>query len=245
MESPQKNIGIITQARTTSSRLPKKVLMKLNGVSVLEHHLKRLEWAQYPIFVATTINKTDDEIVSICEELKIPYYRGSEDDVLARFYECAKKFNLDVIVRVTSDCPLIDGELIRSGIQKFLESNENSYVSNCIERTFPRGFDFEVFSMKSLEAAFKNAHDKFEREHVTPYIRNPEKNKGISLVNIKRSENAGEFRITLDEEDDLKLIKNLIEVQNMIDKKADEIIYFLKSHREIAQINAHVEQKKI
>ncbi|MDD4975389.1 MAG: glycosyltransferase family protein [Bacteriovorax sp.] len=240
-----KNIGIISQARTTSTRLPRKVLMKLDGITILEHHLNRLKWSNLPVFVATTINKSDNEIVSLCEKLSVPYHRGSEDDVLSRFYECAVKYNLDVIVRVTSDCPLIDGNLIREGVDKYLATGFETYVSNCIERTYPRGFDFEVFSFKALEKAFKNANEKFEREHVTPFIRNSDKNENISIINLLRAKNAGQFRITLDEEDDFKLIKMLIENYHLADKKAEEIITFLETHPEVANINAHVEQKKV
>lgn len=238
-------IGIITQARTTSTRLPRKILMNLNGKTVLEHHINRLKWSGFPVFVATTSNQTDDPIVEFCEQHKVPFHRGSEQDVLSRFYECAKKFNLDIIVRVTSDCPLIDGNLIREGMQAFLKTAGNVYVSNCIQRTFPRGFDFEIFSMHSLEKAFNCASESFEREHTTPFIRNAEKNTGVQLIDIVRSKNAGQFRITLDEEDDFCLMKVLFEQYGMENKSADEIIQFLASHPEIANINAHVEQKKV
>jgi spore coat polysaccharide biosynthesis protein SpsF len=243
MKTP--SVGIITQARTTSTRLPRKVLMNLNGKTVLEHHLNRLKWSGFPVYVATTINKTDDPIVEFCEKHSVKFHRGSEQDVLSRFYECAKKFELDIIVRVTSDCPLIDGKLIKQGVQTFMDKGSDSYVSNCIQRTFPRGFDFEIFSMHSLEKAFNEATEQFEREHVTPFIRNAEKNSGIALIDIIRKENAGGFRITLDEEDDLKLMKVLFELHGMENKYADEIITFLKTHPEIAGLNAHVEQKKV
>src|SRR5438093_1548655 len=115
-----RKVGIISQARTTSTRLPRKVLMEAGGKSVLEHGITRLKAAGYPIYIATTVNQTDDEIVSLCKKLDIPFYRGSENDVLSRYYECAKQFGLDVVVRVTSDNPLIDGNLVRQGIEKYL-----------------------------------------------------------------------------------------------------------------------------
>jgi spore coat polysaccharide biosynthesis protein SpsF len=241
----KRKVGIITQARTTSTRLPGKVLLETVGKTVLEHGIDRLRWSGYPIFVATTINQTDDVIVSLCEKLSVFYHRGSEDDVLSRYYECAQKFNLDIIVRVTSDCPLVDGYLIKDGVEKFIASGENAYVSNCIERTYPRGFDFEIFSFKALEKACENASERFEREHVSPFIRNPDKNKGVSLISLTRTKNADQFRITVDEEDDFKLIKILIENYHLVGKKAEEIITFLEANPEIANINAHVEQKKI
>ncbi|MBC7428130.1 MAG: glycosyltransferase family protein [Bacteriovorax sp.] len=240
-----KKIGIITQARTTSTRLPRKVLMKLDGKTLLEHHMDRLKWSGLPVFLATTINQSDDEIVALSDKLLIPNFRGSEDDVLSRYYGCAQKYKLDVIVRVTSDCPLIDGNLIKDGVEKFLAAGNDAYVSNCLIRTYPRGFDFEVFSFEALEKAFKNAVEKPEREHVTPYIRNPDKNKNLQIIDQVRPASAGKHRITVDEEDDFKLIQLLIEKYHLADKKADEIIEFLERHPEISKINAHVEQKKV
>lgn len=239
-----KKIGIITQARSTSTRLPRKVLIKLGTKTVLQHHLSRLEWSLIPVYVATTSNSTDDEIAALCEQLKIPCYRGNEEDVLSRYYECAIKFQLDVIVRVTSDCPLIDGHLIKEGVAIFLDSRNGTYLSNCVDRTYPRGFDFEVFSFTDLENAFKNAIEKTEREHVTPFIRNPLKNKSLFNESFARAKDASKFRITLDEEDDLKLLKILIEDYNLEEKASEEIISFLESHPEIAKINSSVEQKK-
>lgn len=242
----EKKIGIITQARTTSTRLPRKVLLSINEKTVLEYHLDRLKLSGYPVFVATTINQTDDDIVKLCDAQTVPCYRGSEHDVLSRFYECAKKFKLDVVVRVTSDCPLIDGGLIKDGVHKFLSSqNSNTYVSNCIARTYPRGFDYEVFSFDSLEKAFINGTETVEREHVTPFIRNVLKNTGVNLIDMKRVPDASQYRLTLDESDDWILIKKLIEEFQADQKNADEIIRILESNVKLSQINAHIEQKKI
>lgn len=240
-----RRVGIITQARTTSTRLPRKVLLVAGGKTVLEHHIDRLKKAGYPVFVATTTNDTDEDIVKFCESRNILYHRGSEQDVLSRFYECAKKYNLDVIVRVTSDCPLIDGELVAQGVHTFLSMPENSYVSNCIERTYPRGFDYEVFSFSALENAFKKAKDFGEREHVTPYIRNIEKNIGVQLAHVKSNRDASEYRLTLDEQDDWTLIKRMIEEYHANEKNVNEIIDLLTTNKFLSQINAHIEQKKI
>jgi spore coat polysaccharide biosynthesis protein SpsF len=245
VEKIKNKIGIITQARTTSTRLPRKVLLEVVGKTILEHHIDRLKLSNYPVYVATSTNTTDNVIVAICENVEVPYYRGSELDVLSRYYGCAKKFDLDIIVRVTSDCPLIDGELIKEAIATYLSQPENSYLSNSLERSYPRGFDFEVFSFDALERANKNATEIFEREHVTPYIRNTEKNKNVTLMNFKRLKDASKYRITLDEEDDWKLIKELIEKYQASSKKAEEIISILETHNYLYEMNAHVEQKKI
>lgn len=240
-----KKIGIITQARTTSTRLPKKVLLEIKGKTILQYHLDRLKKSCFPFFVATTVNETDNAIAEYCEKNQVPYHRGSEHDVLSRFYESAVKFNLDIVVRVTSDCPLIDGELIKEGVEKYLSESGEKYVSNCIERTYPRGFDFEIFSFKSLEDAFKNGNTDPEREHVTPYIRNVQKNTGINLIHMKRVQDASGFRITLDEEDDWILIKKLIEDFDADQKNGDEIINILSENKKLSALNSHVEQKKL
>lgn len=240
-----RKIGIITQARTTSTRLPNKVLLEIKGKTILQYHLDRLKKSGFPFFVATTVNETDNAIAEFCEFNKIPYYRGSEQDVLSRYYESAVKFKLDIVVRVTSDCPLIDGELIKEGIKEYISQPGENYVSNCIERTYPRGFDFEIFSFKSLEEAFKNGSSDSEREHVTPYIRDVHKNTGINLVHLKRAQDASGFRITLDEADDLILIKKLIEDFDADKKSGDEIINILSENKKLNALNSHVEQKKI
>jgi spore coat polysaccharide biosynthesis protein SpsF len=241
----ERRVGIITQARTTSTRLPRKVLLEVNGKTVLEHHLDRLKNSGYNIFVATTVNQTDDAIASLCEDQGIFYYRGSEQDVLSRFYECAKKYHLEVIVRVTSDCPLIDGKLIKEGVDKYLSSPENSYVSNCIERTYPRGLDFEIFNFKALENAYKNEHEASEREHVTPFIRNPQKNTGVQLVHIKRAHDASGYRLTLDEKDDWILIQKMMIEYHAEEKDAEALIKILQDNKALNLINAHIEQKKV
>lgn len=239
-------IGIITQARTTSSRLPKKVLLPINGKTILQYHVERTRESGYPVFLATTINETDNEIYALSEKLSLPCFRGSEHDVLSRFYETAKRFELEVIVRVTSDCPLIAGELIKEGVETYLkQDNPNSYVSNCIERTYPRGFDFEIFSFKALESAYHLAKSDPEREHVTPFVRNPEKNHGVNLVHIKNKVDASKFRITLDEEDDWTLIQTLIKDFKADKMKSNEIIDLLSKNPSLANINMGVEQKKV
>ena len=138
--------GIISQARMTSTRLPEKVLKLIGGNPMLKYHTDRLKESGMPVFIATTVNKTDDPIVAFCQEENIPFYRGSENNVLSRYYECAKENKLDVIVRVTSDCPLVDGELIRKAWEDYKDSfKKYSYISNGVNRTYPRGFDFEIF----------------------------------------------------------------------------------------------------
>lgn len=238
------SIGIITQARMTSSRLPGKVLMEAGSKSMLEYHVARLQKTGYEVVIATTDNKQDDTLAAFASRLGIDCYRGSEDDVLSRFMvvQHAKKY--DIIVRVTSDCPLIDPELIRQGINLYLEKeNELMYVSNCFPRTFARGFDFEIFSGKMLEEANEYAHDIFEREHVTPYMW---KNKPhhFHLENISQEVKNGSLRITIDTPEDFQLLKILIEEYEAEHLNYREIEHILISHPQLVAINEHIEQKK-
>ncbi len=241
-----KKVGIITQGRSTSSRLPGKILLVANNKTILQTHLDRLKASGYQVYVATTTNESDEPIVKLCKEINVPYFRGSESDVLSRYYLCAKQNNLDVVVRVTTDCPLIDGEVVKQGVEKYLElGSENSYVSNCLTRTYPRGFDFEVFSFKALEEAYQNSNLENEKEHVTTYIRNKEKNKLVQFYSVERMGNSSKYRLTLDEKDDWVLLRTLIEDFGCASKSAEEIISVMESHPELHEINAHVEQKKI
>lgn len=237
-------VGIITQARTTSTRLPSKVLLKAGGKTVLGHHLTRLKTSGLPVYLATTTNSTDDVIVRFCEAENIPHHRGSEENVLSRFYHCAKKNNLDVIVRVTSDCPLIDGMLIENAVEKYKISPRNSYISNCLTRTYPRGMDYEVFSSEALSKAYHESNDIYEQEHVTTFIRDPNKNVGVHFLSIERPDDVSHFRVTLDEESDWLLIQQLIENYDAAEKNAEDIIRILEQNPQLHAINAHVEQKK-
>src|SRR6185437_2526684 len=206
----QKKTGIITQARMTSTRLPGKILMKAKGKSMLEYHLERLAWSNLPVYIATTTNQTDDVVVEFATKHGIMFSRGSEENVLSRYYECAKKNELDIIIRVTSDCPLIDGNLLGIGYNKYIEIDDaHLYLSNSIERTFPRGLDYEIFSFDLLEDAYYNADEEPELEHVTPYIRN-NRSGNVTLLNIANEKDYSNFRITLDTPEDFELIRKLI-----------------------------------
>jgi len=207
--------GIITQVRMTSTRLPGKVLQKAGGISLLQHHVNRLKWSGLPIIIATTTNKEDDPVCEFAKEQNLPYFRGSEHDVLSRFYYAAEENKLDTVVRVTSDCPLIDGSIIKWAVESHLAKNdENLYTANVLDRTYPRGLDFEVFSFSRLKTAFENAKEDFQREHVTPFLnRNADGKTKIS--HIKSAFDLSDWRITVDTPDDLKLIKTLIEQLEM------------------------------
>ncbi|MEW6618230.1 MAG: glycosyltransferase family protein [bacterium] len=233
-------VSIITQARITSTRLPAKVLKTIKGKSLLAYHIQRAKWSGLPIIVATTL-KNNESIIEECNLLKTPYFRGDEDDVLSRYYHCARENQIDTIIRITSDCPLIDGYLVREGYEEYKRLKVD-YLSNSIERTFPRGLDFEIFSFEALELAYKNAKELFEREHVTPYIWKSNPNL-FRIKNFLFRLNKSGYRITVDTEKDFEVIKILIEDYGADQKGYEEIIEILDKHPEIVKINENVKQK--
>jgi spore coat polysaccharide biosynthesis protein SpsF len=239
-------VAAIIQARMGSTRLSGKVLKKVLGKSLLEYQLERVTRAEMieEIIIATTIKEDDDPIVALCKELSIPYYRGSEDDVLSRYFEAATKYEVDAIVRLTSDCPVIDPKVIDKTIKVFLEG-EYDYVSNSIERTYPRGMDTEVFSYQGLEEIQQKASKTYEREHVTPYFyQHPEQ---YNLTCVLHNEDLSRYRLTVDTKEDFELIKCII--QDLYPKKhnftLEEIIETLQENPDLFFINSHVEQKKL
>lgn len=240
-----KKVGIISQARMTSTRLPGKVLKEVNGLPLLKYHIDRLKESGYSLYIATTINQTDDSIVAFCENENIPFYRGSENHVLSRYYECAKEHQLDVIVRVTSDCPLIDGKELKHGVETFLEEdNEWLYLSNSLSQTYPRGFDFEVFSFQGLEQAFEQATTEAEIEHVTPYLY-LDKDARIKKMGYAYHQNKSHYRITVDTPEDFELIRRLVVEHQAQHLNVDGIVAILDAHENLVAINAHIEQKKL
>jgi spore coat polysaccharide biosynthesis protein SpsF len=205
---------LITQARTGSTRLPGKVLKEIGGKSLLQIHLDRLKNCENvnEIIVATTVNEEDNVIFDKAIEWGFSASRGSESDVLDRFYQAVKDKEADWIVRVTSDCPLIDAELVDDVI-RFAQDNNVDYCSNGFVENFPDGQDVEVFKFSALEKAWQYATLLSEREHVTPYIRNNSDYKGGSLftaINYPCESNFSKIRMTVDESRDFELVETLI-----------------------------------
>ena len=237
------NVGIVTQARVTSSRLPGKVLLKAEGKTMLEHHLHRLSDAGQPVIVATTVNDTDDPIVRLCEAVGVGVYRGSENDVLSRYVGAAEAFGLDTIVRVTSDCPLIDGTVVATGISTYLAASDPwVFVSNTVERTFPRGMDFEIFSTMALLEANVQATELYQREHVTPYLYEWHDRRERSL-SILHEPDYSAYRLTLDTDEDLLLLRTLIENFGAERLSTDGIVAVLSENPNLIAINQAVRQK--
>lgn len=208
------NTILITQARTGSTRLPGKVLKQINGKSLLKIHLDRLKKCKWvsEIIVATTTNNEDQIIFDKAIEWGFSAFKGSESDVLDRFYQAVKDKKADWIVRVTSDCPLIDPVLVDNVID-FVQENNKDYGSNTLIENFPDGQDIEVFKFSALEKAWKNAKILSEREHVTPYIRNNSDVKGgnlFSAINFPCDFDFSKIRMTVDESKDFELISILL-----------------------------------
>jgi len=204
----------ISQARVGSTRLPNKVLKKVLGKTLLEIHIERIKKSRLSdkIIIATTTNEADNIICDLAKKLGVDYFKGSEYDVLDRFYQAVKNEKPNFIVRLTSDCPLIDPELIDIVIENAIKLNLD-YYSNTLIECFPDGQDIEVIKFKSLEMAWNNAKLKSEREHVTPYIRKNSSFKGGKLFKsdtYKFCENYKNVRLTVDEENDFKVIELLI-----------------------------------
>lgn len=236
----------IIQARIGSTRLPKKIFLPLSGKPILWHVYQRVKKSKLidNVIIATTDLPEDDLVEMFCIENKINYFRGSSDDVLSRYYFTAKSFQSDIIVRITSDCPLIDSNVIDEIIKLFISENAD-YASNVLERTFPRGYDTEVFSFSVLEKTFFEAKEKFEREHVTPFIYNhPEIFK---LVSYKINKDYSSLRLTIDTQEDYNLIKiiydSLFDSNNFFN--LNDVINFLNNNPELIKINQHIEQKKL
>ncbi len=235
----------IVQTRMGSTRLSGKVMKDLCGKPVIWHVIDRLKRCNNIdlIVIATTTNEQDniiEEYVKALDDEKIKIYRGSEDDVLTRYFEAAERENADLIIRVTSDCPLIDPEITDRIIEAAVKSQ--TYTSNVGLRTFPRGFDTEVFTFQLLKDAFENAETAVEREHVTPYIK--EKTKDVA-VNISNINDYSLHRWTLDTEEDYTLIRKIYEKlwPNNREFLLKDILDLFKKEPELFQINAHIQQK--
>lgn len=231
----------ITQARYGSTRLPAKVLKEVNGETLLELHLRRILLAKNitKLKVATTTEEGADRIVEIAQRIGVETYKGSIDDVLERFYYTALPENPDYVVRVTSDCPLIDPTEIDNIIDVCF-SGGYDYVSNTLIPTFPDGVDCECFKFSALKKAYNEAKLQSEREHVTPYIKNNSSVKGGTLFksfNVVNNEDCSSFRITVDTQEDFDLIKNLIEGCGT-DKTWRYYVRYLIQHQEIFNLNS-------
>jgi spore coat polysaccharide biosynthesis protein SpsF len=241
----------IIQARMNSSRLPGKVMLNLCGKTVLTHVVSRVQACKAidQVVVATTDQAVDQDIVAEAKKLGAGVFCGSETDVLGRYYNAAKSFGAEIIVRVTADCPLFDPEVLSSMLVEFerISSTRTAkiYLSNTRVRTYPRGLDAEIFNFPALETAYHKAKQEFEREHVTQYMHRHDDE--FMLYDFTNTEDYSDYRWTLDTPEDFNFIET---VYSELYKKGqvvstDKVINLLKKRPELCKLNADVKQKKI
>lgn len=233
--------GVIIQARVGSSRLPGKVLLKLADKKVLEHVILRVKKAMavMEVVVATTEKKGDDAVADTAKSCGAKVYRGSDQDVLDRYFQAAKIFGFKNIIRITADCPVIDPELIDKVAEKYFQTQAD-YCSNTLVPTFPDGEDIEIFSFAALSRAWQDAQLPSEREHVTPYLK---RNKSIfKVVSFEVEPGYSGKRWTLDEDDDYRFLKNIFEKLYPEDPffGVQKILDYLKQHPDIEAINSGI-----
>ena len=245
MHSHKKVVAII-QARMGSTRLPGKVLLDLAGAPVLARVVNRCRRAATldDVVVATTTLAADDPIVELCRANNWKSFRGQEDDVLDRYYHAAMQSQAEVVVRITSDCPLIEPEIIDLTVKTFLEHGALDYAGNSLPpRTFPRGLDVEVFSFEALARAWREDTNPAWREHVTPYIyRHPEKFRLHAVIN---DADLSSRRWTVDTAADLAFVRKIYEQFSHDGFSWREVLKLLEQHPEWLEINRHVVQKEV
>lgn len=215
-------IAAIVQARMGSTRLPGKVIKEVKGRPLLSYLIERLRSCRgiEKIIIATSINKEDDVIALLAEREGIPVYRGSQDDVLDRYYQTAIKYQVDNIVRITADCPLIDPGVTEEVINYYL--NNPGFDLVLTGPTYPEGFDTSIFPFKTLKTAWNEANLKSDREHVTTFIWKNDKRFKIKTLSLE--EDYSFLRLTVDEPVDFEVAKNVIE--EMYDEKGS--VFFFK-----------------
>ena len=230
-------ISCIIQARMGSSRLPGKVMKELhNKIPSLQYTINQLNCSKNvdQIIVATSELSEDNVIEDLVRQNNMCCFRGNAQDVLDRYYQCAKKLKLETIVRITADCPLIDPKIVDSVIDLY-QNKKSDYAHNILPRTFPDGEDVEVFSFEALEIAWSNARLPSEREHVTPYFRN--NSSHFKINNLMNNVNLSHLRWTLDYEDDLKLIMEIVKRINKRPILLQDILSVLKMEPNLIEIN--------
>jgi len=243
-----KKVGAVIQARVSSSRLAGKVLLSLphgSEVSVCGHIIRRLKKAKSvdAIIVATTSNPCDDKVVDVANSEGVEYYRGAEEDVLARFFEAAQKYRLDEIIRITGDNPCIDYALIDRVVRAHLQE-DNDYT---VTRQYPTGINVEVLSSKALKVVYENAKQPKEREHLTLYIETHPEAFKVSEKKAPNNYRRSDIRVTLDAEEDYALLNCIFEFLYEKDNYfgIDKLISLYQQKPWLAVINNKVGQKKV
>jgi Spore coat polysaccharide biosynthesis protein F, CMP-KDO synthetase homolog len=238
------SVNAIIQARCGSTRFPNKVFALIDGKPLLWHVVNRLKYATKidDIIVATTVSEKDDKIEEWCKENNVHCFRGSEENVLNRYYSASEAFPSDYVVRITADDPFKEPKVIDAVITKLIEEGYD-HVTNNLPPSFPEGLDCEAFKKSAIDRSEKEAETAFEREHVTQYIyHHPEIFK---IGNVSNGENLSYLRWTVDKDVDFEMVKAVYAHRNPENKGIllmDEILDILKANPEIEKINSEVER---
>ena len=237
----KKKIACIIQARVNSKRFPGKIIMPLSNKTVLQYQLERLKKIKNVnnLILATTKNKIDNKLTKIAKKQKIQIYRGDQNNVLRRYYNCALTYKASIIIRITADCPLIDIKYVNI-LLKFFLKNKYDYLSNIDLNYLPDGFHCEIFNFKSLKKAFNLAKTKFDKEHVTSFIWSNPKIFSVCCYRGKKHRfHSKKIRLTLDYYEDYILIKEIFSKLYKKDKffSLSQILSFLKKNKRLLKIN--------
>lgn len=239
--TPHPRVVVFVQARMGSARLPGKIMRPILGKPVLLHHLPRIRRAKTidDVVVITTKNQAEDPIASLCRENTIPFFRGSEEDLLDRHYRAAKAYGADFVVKIPSDCPLTDPAVVDEVIGLWLtHPDAYDYVSNYHPSTFPDGLDVEGCPFPILEVAWRKAKKPHEREHTFPFIWDQPKRFRIGNVVNPLGNMFMTHRWTLDYPEDFEFIKAVLEhFDGDPDFSMEDVLRFLTEHPEVAELN--------
>jgi spore coat polysaccharide biosynthesis protein SpsF len=235
----------IIQARLGSTRLPGKVLQDIGGATMLARVVRRAQRATSlsQVVVATTTSPADEAIVAECAHLGVPIFRGDEQDVLDRYYRAAQAYQAQVVVRITSDCPLIDPGVVDKVVGAFLDARPD-YASNCLERTYPRGLDTEVMTLAALERTWLQAGEPYQRAHVTPYLyQNPDLFK---LLSVTGDWDHSHYRWTVDTPEDLAFVREVYDRLGNADSIAwTDVLALLEREPALTELNRAIQQKAL
>lgn len=241
------SVVAIIQARMGSSRLPGKVLLDLAGEPMLARVVRRVQRAGTidAVVIATTTEPADDVLADLCAARGWPCFRGSQDDVLDRYYRAAQEFQADVVVRITSDCPLIEPEVIDRVVREYLARRPTvDYACNFLPRhTYPRGLDVEVFSLGTLERLWREDRNPAWREHVTEFLcQHPER---FAIHGVLNDRDLSAMRWTVDTPEDLELVRLISNAFGHDRFSWREVLALLEAHPEWLELNRHVQQKVV
>jgi spore coat polysaccharide biosynthesis protein SpsF len=238
------DVFAIIQARMGSTRLPGKVLKDISGETMLARVIYRVRRAKMvdEVIVATTDNQADEAVVTECERVEVPVFRGSEEDVLDRYYQTAKVYRATAIVRITSDCPLIEPEVVDRTVRAFLDEGSD-YASNGLTPTYPRGLDTEVMTMSALARAWREANEPYQRAHVTPYIY---QNPGLfRLLSVRAEGDHSDYRWTVDTPEDLAFVHRIYDYFGHDRFSWRDVLSVLEQNPQWLELNRHVRQKSV